>query len=380
MKAIVIIPTYNEKRNITRLVEIILNLNINIQILIIDDNSPDGTGQIAEKLSSEYHEINVIHRKGKLGLGTAYLEGFKYALKNKFDYIFEMDADFSHNPKYLPVFLEAIKKYDLVLGSRYINGISVINWGFGRLLLSKLATFYVRIITRLPVTDATGGFKCFRQELLKSIDLDKVYSNGYSFQIEMTYKAYIKNFKIGEVPIVFKDRLEGKSKMNKKIVIEALGVVWRLQFEHLIVKLGEGIKKAITNIINSRFSKFCLVGGVGFIINIGIFYITHSLVNIQYIFCSIISFFFAVSSNFILNKYWTFKDYGRKKILLQYLKYILVNIGGLTVNIIVLTSFISFFGQSPLFSQVVGVLMGIGINFIGSKIWVFDFIKTIKNT
>lgn len=229
MKAVVVIPTYNESENIEKLVKAILDLQKDIHICIIDDNSPDGTGQIADRLAAYYSEVSVIHRHGKLGLGTAYIEGFKRALRDRADYIFEMDADFSHDPKYLPDFLGAIQNKDLVLGSRYLHGISVVNWGFKRLLLSKFATLYVKLITGLPISDATGGFKCFRREVLESINLDKIYSNGYSFQIEMTYKAWKKGFRVGEIPIIFIDRCVGQSKMSKKIVWEAIWTTWRLR-------------------------------------------------------------------------------------------------------------------------------------------------------
>ncbi len=238
MHSAVVIPTYNEKENIGKLVEAVLKLQQNMHILIVDDNSPDGTGQVADLLAEKYQEVEVIHRKGKLGLGTAYIEGFNHVLKNGAEYIFGMDADFSHNPESIPAFLKAIENYDLVIGSRYLHGIRVLNWDFRRLLLSKMATLYVRMATGLPVTDATGGFNCFRREMLESIHLDKIQSNGYSFLIEMKYKAYINGFRIGEIPIVFEDRRVGQSKMDKEIIIEALWIVWRLRFTYLLKKIS----------------------------------------------------------------------------------------------------------------------------------------------
>jgi len=236
-KALVIVPTYNEKENIERIVPEILDKDPSIDILIVDDNSPDGTGKIADKLSSENKRILVLHREKKSGLGTAYLAGFKYALENGYDYIFEMDADFSHDPSHLPQFLEAIKESDLVLGSRYVSGVNVINWPMSRLLLSYYANVYSRWVTGLPIKDATGGFKCFRRKVLEEISLDKVHSEGYSFQIEMSFRAWEKGFKIKEIPIVFWDRRAGTSKMSKKIVREAIWMVWKLRLLSLLGKL-----------------------------------------------------------------------------------------------------------------------------------------------
>jgi len=237
MKTLVIIPTYNERENIERIVPLVLDKDPSIHVLIVDDGSPDGTGQIADSMSKENDRIFVIHRQNKSGLGTAYIAGFKFALKKPYDLIFEMDCDFSHDPKYIPHFLEAIRDADLVLGSRYISGVNVINWPMSRLLLSYYANVYSRIITGLPVKDATGGFKCYRREVLETVDLDKVKSNGYSFQIEMSFRAWKKGFKIKEIPIVFEDRKLGQSKMSKKIVREAVWMVWRLRLWSLLGKL-----------------------------------------------------------------------------------------------------------------------------------------------
>ncbi len=237
MKALVIIPTYNERENIEAIVPIVLEKNPSIHVLIVDDNSPDGTGQIADSMSEKNQRIFVIHRESKSGLGTAYITGFKYALKKGYDLIFEMDCDFSHDPKYIPEFLNAIQEADLVLGSRYKSGVNVINWSMGRLLLSYYANLYSRIVTGLPVKDATGGFKCFRRQVLEAIQLDRVKSNGYSFQIEMSFRAWKKGFRIKEIPIVFEDRKVGQSKMSKKIVREAIWMVWRLRIWSLLGRL-----------------------------------------------------------------------------------------------------------------------------------------------
>jgi dolichol-phosphate mannosyltransferase len=237
MRGLVVIPTYNEKENIERIIPAVLEKDQSLDILIVDDNSPDGTGAIVEKMAGENKRIKVLHRSEKRGLGTAYLCGFKYALENGYDYIFEMDADFSHDPKYIPNFLKAIKDADLILGSRYISGVNVINWPMSRLLLSYFANVYSRLITGLPVRDATGGFKCYRRKVLETISLDKVKSNGYSFQIEMSFRAWKKGFKIKEIPIVFEDRRAGHSKMSKKIVREAIWLVWRLRLMSLFKRI-----------------------------------------------------------------------------------------------------------------------------------------------
>lgn len=236
-KSLVIIPTYNELENIPRIIPAVLSQDASINILIVDDGSPDGTANYVKEQIKINNRIHILEREKKMGLGTAYIAGFKYALQNDYDFIFEMDADFSHDPNELNNFLMAIKENDLVLGSRYINGVRVLNWPMARLLLSFFASVYTRIITGMPIKDATGGFKCFRRKVLESIDLDKVKSNGYSFQIEMTFKAYCKGFRIKEIPIVFIDREKGKSKMSKKIVREAVTMVWKLRLQHIFGKL-----------------------------------------------------------------------------------------------------------------------------------------------
>ena len=236
-RAVIIFPTYNEKENIEKIVAAVLTKDPRLQALIVDDNSPDGTGQIADRLAQESPRVFVLHRSVKSGLGTAYIAGFKWAIEKKFDYIFEMDADFSHQPEYLPDFLTAIADNDLVIGSRYISGVNVVNWPMSRLLLSYYANHYSRLVTGLPVRDATGGFKCFRREVLEAIALDQVKSNGYTFQIEMTMRAWVRKFRIKEIPIVFYDRQQGTSKMSKKIVREAIWMVWWLRWASMTGKL-----------------------------------------------------------------------------------------------------------------------------------------------
>lgn len=237
-RGLVIIPTYNERDNLPRLVPMVLEKDERLDVLIIDDASPDGTGEVADALARQSPRVHVIHRAGKLGLGTAYLEGFRWGLERGYDLLFEMDADFSHDPAHLPEFIEAAKEYDLVLGSRYLHGrVTVINWPIGRLLLSYFANVYARIVTGLPVADATGGYKCFRRKVLEAIDLKRVESEGYAFQIEMSLRAWRKGFRIGEIPIVFVDRTLGQSKMSKRIVWEAVWKVWKLRFLDLFGRL-----------------------------------------------------------------------------------------------------------------------------------------------
>ena len=233
---LIIIPTYNESDNIEKLLDLISRTDPAAHVLIVDDNSPDRTYEIVERLMQTSYpgRLFLLKRAGKLGLGTAYIAGFKWALARDYDYIFEMDADFSHDPKYLPAFLAAIEKHDLVLGSRYVPGGGVKNWGLLRKFISRGGSLYARTILGLSLRDLTGGFKCFRRQVLESIDLDAVKSNGYSFQIEMTYRARCKGFRICETPIVFEDRTAGKSKMSRKIFLEAVLMVWKLRMDSSI--------------------------------------------------------------------------------------------------------------------------------------------------
>jgi dolichol-phosphate mannosyltransferase len=236
-KALIVIPTYNERENLGDLVPRILAVDPRFEVLVVDDGSPDGTGQLADEMAAKVPRIQVLHRPGKMGLGSAYRQGFRFALERGFDLVFEMDADFSHDPASLPAFVSAIRDADLVIGSRYLNGVTVVNWPMGRLVLSFAANRYTRLVTGLPLNDATAGFKCFRREVLAAIDLDNVRSDGYSFQIEMNFKAWKKGFRLKEIPITFSDRRVGISKMSKRIVREAAVMVWRLRFLDLLGRL-----------------------------------------------------------------------------------------------------------------------------------------------
>jgi len=236
-RAVVVIPTYNERINLPLIVPQILQQDPVFDVLVVDDNSPDGTGRLADELAAAEPRIHVLHRPGKAGLGKAYIAGFRWALEQGYDLIFEMDADFSHDPKFLPEFLRAAEHADLVIGSRYHSGVNVINWPIARLLLSVGANEYARRITALPLTDSTGGFKCFRREVLEAIPLEKVKSNGYAFQIEMSFRAWKKGFRLTELPIIFHDRVEGHSKMSKRIVREAIWMVWWLRLQGILGRI-----------------------------------------------------------------------------------------------------------------------------------------------
>ena len=228
-KALVIIPTYNEAQNAEKIITEVLQQSQMVEVLIVDDNSPDSTAEIIKKMMESNSRIHLLQRERKLGLGTAYVAGFKYAIEKKFDFVFEMDADFSHNPKEISVMLDKMDGCDLLIGSRYIKGVNVVNWPMKRLILSYSANIYTRLITGMPVHDATAGFKCYKRKVLETIDLGSIRSNGYAFQIETNFLAWKKGFIIKEMPIVFVDRRVGVSKMNKKIVYEAAIMVWKLK-------------------------------------------------------------------------------------------------------------------------------------------------------
>ncbi len=227
-KSLVVIPTYNEIDNIEKIILKVLSLKKGMDILIVDDNSPDGTGEVADRLSADNAEVHVLHRPKKLGMGRAYIDGFTWALEKDYSYIFEMDADFSHDPEDLIRIFSEMNECDVCIGSRYVRDAGVLNWPIWREILSRSANVYVRWVTRMPIHDGTAGFKCYRRAVLEEIDLDQVRSEGYAFQIEMHYKAYKSGFTLKEIPIIFRDRYQGRSKMSKRIILEAFLVVWRL--------------------------------------------------------------------------------------------------------------------------------------------------------
>ena len=234
MKTLIVTPTYNERKNIRELVSTLFELNPDFHILVVDDSSPDGTAEIVEEIQADCTNLHLLSRNEKTGLGAAYIAGFNYALERDYEVVVQMDADMSHDPKDVPFLIEAIENADLAIGSRYISGINVVNWPLQRLIISYGANIYTRLITRLPVRDATGGFKCWRREALEAINLDGVRSQGYSFQIEMTYRAWLKGFRITEIPIIFVDRTVGESKMTHSIMLEAAVMIPRLRIWKLL--------------------------------------------------------------------------------------------------------------------------------------------------
>lgn len=239
-RILIIIPTFDEADNLPRIVPEVLAQDDRIHVLVVDDNSPDGTGRIADEMSAENDRIHVLHREGKQGLGKAYLEGFKWGLDSPNDYtlFFEMDADFSHRPTALAAFIDQAHRSDVVIGSRYVDGrVTVINWPMSRLLISYFGSWYARTITRMPIRDCTGGFNCWRRAVLEGIQLDRIESNGYTFQIELKYRAFKRGFSLSEIPIVFAERESGESKMSKQIVREAVWKVWKLKFLSMFGKL-----------------------------------------------------------------------------------------------------------------------------------------------
>jgi len=238
-RLLVVLPTYNESRNLPQIIPAILSQDPRLEVLVVDDNSPDGTGHVADAIASAIARVHVLHRPAKEGLGRAYLAGFRWGLDHGYDRLFEMDADFSHDPRFLRDLIRTMDAgdADLVVGSRYKTGVNVINWPMSRLMLSSGANLYARLVTGLPLTDSTGGFKCFRRRVLEAIPFDRVRSNGYAFQIEMSFRAWKKGFRLAEVPIIFTDRVEGQSKMSRKIVREAVWMVWWLRIAALLGRL-----------------------------------------------------------------------------------------------------------------------------------------------
>jgi len=237
MEKLVIVPTYNERENIGPLLDQLMGLPERVDVLVVDDASPDGTADLVKERAAREPRIHLLQRSGKLGLGSAYVEGFRYALAQGAEYIFEMDADFSHDPQAIPAFLAAAQDADVVLGSRYLHGVTVVNWPLSRLILSFSANLYTRIVTGMPLTDSTGGYKCFRRRALEGIRLDRVRTEGYGFQIEMSFRCWKRGFRIREIPIVFVDRRAGISKMNRRIIVEAAWLVWKLRFLDLFGRL-----------------------------------------------------------------------------------------------------------------------------------------------
>lgn len=323
-RTLIIVPTYNERENLPRMAAALRSLPVQVDLLVVDDNSPDGTGKQADELAAQHPEVHVLHRAGKEGLGRAYLAGFAWALQRGYEFIFEMDCDFSHDPREIPRFLQAAERADLVIGSRYCNGVRVLNWPLKRLLLSRCAGVYVQLVTGMPMSDPTGGFKCFRRRALQSIPLSEVRSKDYSFQIEMTHRLWRQGFVIGEVPIIFKDRERGVSKMRGGIVNEAFWMVWRLWLQNGMRRhprgsgggtavAGSGEAPLTSRRRPSRFDqfiKFCLIGGSGVIVDMAVL---HFLADPKWLgwnvsLSKVFSAETAMLTNFLGNEIWTFRD------------------------------------------------------------------------
>ncbi len=236
-EALVIIPTYNERENVALVVPRVLAADPRLEVLVVDDSSPDGTGEVAARLAAESERVHLLRRPIKTGLGAAYLAGFDWALERKYGLVIEMDADLSHDPQHLPEFLALVEDHDLVVGSRYMRGVTVVNWPMGRLILSWLANWYARVVTGVPLHDLTSGFKCYRRDVLEHLRLGEIHSNGYSFQIETVFRAWRSGYRVVEMPIVFVDRNVGQSKMSKRIVLEAIWMVWRMRWWRITGKV-----------------------------------------------------------------------------------------------------------------------------------------------
>lgn len=361
MKYLICIPTYNEKENIKKLLAAILAQDQRIDVLVIDDNSPDGTGKLADKLAKKNSRIKVLHRQGKLGIGSAYIEGFKYALTKNYDLIFQMDADFSHNPKYLKELIRASQKYDLVLGSRWIKGGDVIGWPWYRYLTSWSANLFTRVLLSLKPRDITTGYRCYKREVLATINLSGIVASGYAFLEELIYRVQKAGFSIGEIPIIFIDRKKGQSKMTKKEIISSAKTILKLFFK----------RKGVTQV-----AKFGVVGLSGTIIDLGIYNLLSILLGVNIYFARTISFILAATNNYFLNRKWTFRS-TEKKVVRQYGQFFLVSAIGLCLNLLImrlLQTFASRF-SSEILRKNIPVIIAIIIvfiwNYMANKMWTF---------
>jgi dolichol-phosphate mannosyltransferase len=357
MKSLIVIPTYNEKKNIERLLTEIERLTLpNLDILVVDDNSPDKTADLVRSRQKNSSRLFLLVRSAKQGLGSAYRAGFNWGLEHDYDVLIEMDADLSHDPRYLPLIMEKIKNFDFVVGSRYVPQGGIEDWGRLRRGLSYLGSSYARLILGIKIKDLTGGFNAWRKEIFEKVNLNQISSNGYSFQIELKYRAAKNKFTYCEVPIIFKDRQNGQSKINFKIISEAFWKVpaWRLT--DLVFKF-------------KKFIKFCLVGGLGAIIDIGLlaFLVEFFAINVQL--ANVFSFIVAVINNFVGNKYWTFRDQNPRQYY-QFSKFFLVSLIGLLLNVFLLKLFINWgvwYLSAKLFITALVVLW----NFLANRYWTF---------
>jgi len=367
MKKLIIVPTYNEKDNIDKIAPKVLEQDDLIDILIVDDNSPDGTGELADEMARDNSRIKVLHRKGKLGLGSAYVAGFNYGIEHKYDLIFEMDADFSHDPKYIPELIKASEEYNLVLGSRWVKGGGVEGWPWYRYTASWGANLAARLLLSLKPKDITSGFRCYHREVLEGINLHGIISSGYAFQEELIYRTQKAGFSIGEIPITFVDRKEGQSKMTKKEIITSSKAIIKL-FMH---------RRGVGQIV-----KFGIIGATGTAIDFGILNILAVVFKVNVYLSASISFIVAATNNFYWNKRWTFRGAANnKKMHLQFVQYLIVAGIGFSLNLVILRICVPAFSSAfklensaPLvvnLSKVVSTLLVMTWNFLGSKKWVF---------
>jgi len=364
MKILIAVPTYNEIDNIEQIIRLIFEyIPLEAEILVIDDNSPDGTVAAVERICGQYeNRLHILKRPCKQGLAQAYLSAFEWGLEREYDVFLEMDADFSHNPAYIPQMLEKIGNYDVVIGSRNIKGGSVEGWTLLRTLISRGGSLYSRIVLGCPLKDLTGGFNMWRKSALEGIGLDTIISRGYSFQIEMKYKAFLSGCSIIEIPIVFPDRKKGKSKMSKKILFEALVNIWK-------IKKRSGSETGL-----DQFLKFSVTGGLGTITNLAIFFLLADVLIFPEVQVSIACFMIAVTQNYIINHFWSFKAHtsGNALSFKSWIMYTASSLLGLAVNITVLKLILINFDLPYKFiAQAFGIAAGMIINFFISKYAVF---------
>jgi len=366
---LIIIPTYNEIENIAPLVKEVFSSVPNAHILVVDDNSPDGTAAAVEKIAEGNPALHILKRSGKQGLASAYIAGFKWGIPKGYGIFLEMDADFSHNPEYIPEMLEQIKTYDVVIGSRNIKGGGVEGWSAVRNMISKGGSLYSRIVLDCPIMDLTGGFNMWRKTALEKIGLDGIISKGYSFQVEMKFKAYHSGCAVKEIPILFPDRKRGNSKMSKKIFLEALVNIWKIKKE-----------LKVTNAIE-QFIKFAITGGLGTVTNLLIFFLCADLAKMREIPVSVGCFMIAVTQNYIINHKWSFKreNHAEKLSIKKWLMFVCGSLLGLAINIIVMRFMITRFNLPWKFiAQACGIAAGMVFNFIVSKLVIFRRKKNVN--
>jgi len=362
MKLLTIIPTYNEIDNIERFIKsVFCYIPKDAAILVVDDNSPDGTARVVEKLTADYPErLHILNRPEKQGLAAAYLAGFSWGWNSPWDVFLEIDADFSHDPKYIPIMLEQIQTHEVVIGSRNIAGGGVEGWSFARNAVSKGGSLYSRFVLGCPIRDLTGGFIMWRKSALEKINLSTIISQGYSFQIEMKYKAYRAGCSVKEIPIVFTDRKQGKSKMSKKIFFEALFNIW---------KIRNSDKPAL-----AEFFKFAVTGGLGTVTNLVIFFLLSDLLGFYEIPVSIGCFLIAATQNYFINHFWSFRKTTKSAApsFKKWALFICASLAGLALNLLVMKAVLAFWNPPyKVIAQGTGILAGMAVNFAFSKIFVF---------